>query len=368
MTGSSVSAVTAYTAHREWASRPPDERYASVHALYEAARARRTRLEERPIETGDFRTEATDTDDLVIRETSGRGRQHDPLELRPARDHRRRAAKLPSNAARGDCVQRNQLRAAAARRDEHQLFVERTAPRTVHAITSPRYARVHHHELAARVLDLMVQHPAWHLPLGYKDGEFGAEKVPSGAYLGDRDMFLFLVDGNRDLDDPTDRTHAGLFRGFILRNSDVGAAALTLDVFLFRMVCGNHIIWGFQHVAGFRRRHVGSSIQQAWTTSLDGVRAALDDDTANDRTLLLRATAQELGPTRDAVLETAVRRTEVSQKQAAEAYTLAEEHETNPRSIWGFVQGLTRLSQRTPWQDGRYVLDRAASRLLATVH
>src|SRR4030095_3092484 len=92
----------------------------------------------------------------------------------------------------------------------------------------------------------------------------------------------YLVDGNRDLDDPTDRTHAGLFRGFILRNSDVGAAALTLDVFLYRHVCGNHVIWGFQHVAGFRRRHVGASIQTAWTTSLDSVRAALDADTAND--------------------------------------------------------------------------------------
>jgi hypothetical protein len=254
------------------------------------------------------------------------------------------------------------------RRDEHQLFIERAEPWTVHAITSPRYARVHHHELAGRVLDLMAQHPAWHLPLGDKDGEYGAERVPSGAYLGDRDMFLFLVDGNRDLDDPTDRTHAGLFRGFILRNSDVGAAALTLDVFLFRMVCGNHIIWGFQHVAGFRRRHVGASIEQDWATSLDGVRSALDADTANDRTLLLRATTQELGPTRDAVLETAVRRLDLSQKHAAEAYTLAEQHETNPRSIWGYVQGLTRLSQRTSWQDTRFVLDRAASRLLTTVN
>ena len=176
------------------------------------------------------------------------------------------------------------------------------------------------------------------------------------------------VDGNRDLDDPTDRTHAGLFRGFILRNSDVGAAALSLDVFLFRMVCGNHIIWGFQHVAGFRRRHVGASIQDAWTTSLDDVRATLDADTANDRTLLLRAITQELGTTRDAVLEAAVQRLDLSQKQATEAYTLAEEHETNPRSVWGYVQGLTRLSQRTPWQDGRFALDRAASRLLTTVH
>ena len=43
-------------------------------------------------------------------------------------------------------------------------------------------------------------------------------------------------------------------------------------------------------------------------------------------------------------------------------------HETNPRSVWGYVQGLTRLSQRTPWQDARFVLDRAASRLLTTVH
>ena len=40
MIGTRVSAVTAYTAHREWASRPPDERFASVHALYDAARAR----------------------------------------------------------------------------------------------------------------------------------------------------------------------------------------------------------------------------------------------------------------------------------------------------------------------------------------
>jgi hypothetical protein len=367
MSGSGVSAVTAYTAHREWALRPPDERYASVHALYHAARARRERTEERRIDTAGFRTEAV-ADDVVLHEASGRTAalthwsfgQLATIASAPPNYLRTLPAAIASSAINVG-LQRQ-------RREQHKLLGERTAPWTVHAMTSERYARVHHDELATRVLDLMAGHPAWHLPLGYKDGEYGAERVPSGAYLGDRDMFLLLVDGNRSLDDPTDRTDAGLFRGFILRNSDVGAAALSLDLFLFRAVCLNHLIWGFHHVAGFRRRHVGASIQDAWTTSLEGVRAALDADTADDRAILLRATTRELGANRDAVLEAVVQRLDLSQKQAAEAYTLAEAHEPNPRSVWGYAQGLTRLSQRTPWQDGRFALDRAASRLIATVH
>jgi hypothetical protein len=71
MNGTGVSAVNAYTAHREWASRPPDERYASVQALYDAARARRRPTEERTIETVALRTEAVASDALTLRDTSG---------------------------------------------------------------------------------------------------------------------------------------------------------------------------------------------------------------------------------------------------------------------------------------------------------
>jgi hypothetical protein len=51
---------------------------------------------------------------------------------------------------------------------------------------------------------------------------------------------------------------------------------------------------------------------------------------AHHRLVLLRATWQEIGPTRDTVIDAAVQRLELSQKQAAEAYTLAERYETNP--------------------------------------
>ena len=368
MNGTGVSAVNAYTAHREWASRPPDERYASVQALYDAARARRLRTEERTLETVAVRTEAVGTDALALRDTSGRQaaltnwsfEQLAGIAGAPPKYLRTLPAAIASDAINYGLHRQ--------RREQHQLLLDRDDPWTVHAVTSPRYARVHHDELTARVLDLMVQHPAWSLPLGYKDGVFGAERVPSGAYLGDRDMFLFLVDGNRSLDDPTDGSQAGLFRGFMLRNSDVGAAALSLDMFLFRAVCSNHIIWGFHHVAGFRRRHIGASIHHAWTHSLGEVREALDADLAADRTILLRATSQELGATREKVIDVVVQRLDLPRKHALDAYTMAEQHETNPRSVWGYVQGLTRLSQHTPWQDTRFTLDRAASRLLATVH
>ena len=129
-----------------------------------------------------------------------------------------------------------------------------------------------------------------------------------------------------------------------------------------------YIVWGFQHVVGFRRRHVGASIQDEWTASLAAVRSSLNADVADDRLVLLRAQSRELGSTREAVIDTAVQRLDLSQKQAGEAYALADTFEQNPRSVWGYVQGLTRLSQRTPWQDGRFVLDRAAGRLLTAVN
>jgi hypothetical protein len=72
MHGTGVSTVTAYTAHREWATRPPDERFDSVQALYEAALTRRSRTEERRIQTVDFGTQAASDDELALRDPSGR--------------------------------------------------------------------------------------------------------------------------------------------------------------------------------------------------------------------------------------------------------------------------------------------------------
>lgn len=71
MHGRSVSTAAAYTAHREWATRPPDERYASVHALADAARARRIRTDARITETVDLHVQAVGTDAIAIGDRTG---------------------------------------------------------------------------------------------------------------------------------------------------------------------------------------------------------------------------------------------------------------------------------------------------------
>jgi hypothetical protein len=66
MTGTTASTITARSAHREWATRPPDERFASVYALHEAARARRLGTMERRIDTGALGTLAVTDDELAL--------------------------------------------------------------------------------------------------------------------------------------------------------------------------------------------------------------------------------------------------------------------------------------------------------------
>jgi len=108
-----------------------------------------------------------------------------------------------------------------------------------------------------------------------------------------------------------------------------------------RAVCGIHIVWGLQHVVGFRRRHVGASIHEAWYDSLAEIAGHLDAGLDADRTRLLRATSQELGSSRQAVMDTVTQRLDLSQKVAVEAYDVAATTEPNRRSVWDSVQGLT---------------------------
>ena len=170
-----VSTVNALTAHKEWATRPPDERYESVRALHQAALTRRLGTEEHRVVTNDLVLEAASDDLLALRHKDGSAalthwsfEQLATIAGAPPKYLRSLPAPIASAAINHGLQRQPRL--------QHQLYGDNVAPWTLRAVTSPRYARVHHDELASRVLDLMASHPAWHLPLGYNDGTF----VPNG--------------------------------------------------------------------------------------------------------------------------------------------------------------------------------------------
>jgi len=143
MNGQRVSTVNAYTAHREWARRPPDERYASVQQLFDASCTRRSRTEERIIETVRLHVRAEDSDTLVLDKRVGDGDSSDLTHW--SFEQLAGIAGAPPNYLRtlpatiaADAINYG---LQGCNRGEQQLYADATKPWTLHAITSSRYAR-----------------------------------------------------------------------------------------------------------------------------------------------------------------------------------------------------------------------------------
>ena len=71
----------------------------------------------------------------------------------------------------------------------------------------------------------------------------------------------------------------------------------------------------------------------------------------------------ELGKDRDTTI-TAGRGFGLTEDQATSAYAVAEQFESNPRSVWGYSNGVTRISQLSSFQDDRFALDLIAAKML----
>lgn len=238
-------------------------------------------------------------------------------------------------------------------------------PPLIRAITSDTYTRVWDGDLYDRVNRDILQYKT-------PNGEW--QNAPTWAgesiagYRSDRDSFLFQVDGGSIVNDPSvGREGDGrLFRGIMIRNSEVGASSITIEVVLFRYVCGNHMLWGATIARAFKRRHVGQGITREVMREIARLSREFTDRPASaDEALIKALIAHEIATTRDAVIDE-LRAVGLSASQAADAYARAEQTENaSPRSYWGIAQGITRISQDSGYQDERYALDKLAGVVLA---
>lgn len=365
----------------EWFSRPDDERYLSLSALYAAVRTRADRATARTVETRTLRIEASrDNAERLALIVPGRAEPITPthwsfgqmcsLVGAPAGYMRQLPAPLAGiNMQHGLLSHRAEL-VKTLEADDGRMELR--------AVTGPDYGRIWDHELVAAVMKIAGEGTGdtrWKVP-GLLDWStmthnpfVEVTKDTTTLYASDRDVFLFLVDDAH----PIEAGHLPngdpdlYFRGFYCWNSEVGSKTLGMASFYLRAVCMNRNIWGaegFEEIsirhskfASHRFAHQAAPALERFATSspapfLAGIRAAREQIVARK------------GEDR----ETFLRRRGFSRPETEKIIaTVLEEEGRPPESIFDFVQGITALARAKPHQDARLELEGKAAKLLSSV-
>lgn len=256
---------------------------------------------------------------------------------------------------------------------------------TVRSLMSDSYERVWDVAIAERLIEL--RDAGWRVPPARpaREGQAGARAAteadvlstrggggglyinvgdmiaPAGLYAGDRDLFAFMVNEDARLEDGTP---GGLSRGFFIENSEVGAKGLRVTSYLYRHVCGNHIVWGAENVRTLAVRHVGMGPEAFWRGLEDRVRSYMESGFSADEARIKAAQRFTLGDGRDKVADFLYSRSLLGKRAALKAYDRAEQDGETPTTAWGLAQGITRLSQDLTNADRRNELDKAAGRII----
>lgn len=232
---------------------------------------------------------------------------------------------------------------------------------TARAVTSDRYSRIWNADVTARLIDLEASGTWQPAPAAF-DGS-------RGLYLGDRDMFAFMVDNERRIFEKL--PGGGLSRGFFAWNSEVGAASFGIMTFLYEYVCGNHRVWGAQQVAEVRLRHVGAGLdRRAFGTLQANLTAYADSSATADELRIERMRTVELGANKDEILDALFNRFKVPKGLASQTIDLAEQRVDwygNPRSVWGIAGALTEIGRDKPNADERAKVDRMGAKIMESV-
>lgn len=351
-----------FKAHKQWANRPADERFDSLQSLYNATKAYARESGEKTIDVSTLRTENIDGDVQLV------GRTNNPAKLThwafgqlsarvnaPASYLR----ELPATLA---CQNLNHGLANMAQDNPDKtakLLFHANGSLLCRAFTSDRYARIWNYEVAERLLGLQSQgwEPA-RPDIRVSMGDFPA------LYASDHDLFAFVRNRSVVIREPGNPD--GLQRGVIVENSEVGASALKLTRFLYREMCGNHIIWGASKVMEISVRHIGDA-RDRWTRYQYELKKYAEQSASDDEAKIASAKNRIIAESKEQVLDRlfGIRTLNIPRKVLESGYdAVLPEQDGNPNSVWGMMQGLTRHSQTLQFADARTDIDRAAGKLM----
>jgi hypothetical protein len=365
----------------EWFSRPKDERYLSLTALYDTVRSRADRATARTVETRSLRVEASrDSAERLSLIVPGREAPVAPthwsfgqmcgLVGAPAAYLRQLPAPLAGVNLQHGLLSHCAELIKTLEADDGRIELR--------AVTGPDYGRIWDHELVAAVMKIAgdgVGDTRWKVP-GTLDWStmvhnpfVEVTKDTTTLYASDRDVFIFLVDDTYPIE--AGRLPNGdpdlYFRGFYCWNSEVGSKTLGMASFYLRAVCMNRNIWGAE---GFEEISIRHSKFAAHRFAHQAAPALETFANSSPAPFLagIKAARERIVAHKDEDRESFLNRRGFSKSETAKIIaTVLDEEGRPPESIFDFVQGITAIARAKPQQDARLELEGRAAKLLASV-
>ncbi len=387
-----------YAASKQWATRPPDERFSTINEMLEACREYADKACLSTVNLKTLKAVAND-DEVLIQGQSGLKARLTYWAFGQLASKTNAPAAylrvLPPNLA-ADCLNYGiskihklmpnfevLFHSEIVNQSQDELF---NSQMLLRAFTSAKYTRFWNYEVVEQIQNLFEK--GWRVPparpafknqpgarkateddvLDVKDFlsiKVGDLIAPAGLYASDHDMFAFLINEKNRIEDGTEH---GLSRGVFFENSEVGDRSLRCTTFLYRHVCGNHIVWDASNVAKLSIRHVGK-VHKKFTDFLIDLKKYTNSGAKGDEKKIQSYKKKKIASTKEDVINKLFRQLykNVTAEQLEQAYDLTEANQPvdgDPNTVWGMTQGLSRLSQNTSFTDERTNLDRAAGKIL----
>lgn len=349
-------------AHRQWATRPDDERFLTLEALFDhvAARKQRCWTTAQPV-----RALRTIADDGEVRVTVDDPARREPVTLAPthwAFGQLATYAQAPASYLR---TLPAELAAINLQwgfehhplRQELLLLNQEHGRQEVTAATSPSYGRIWD-EQVVRAVQQVNADGRWQVPAASYSAT--NPRRATTLYASDRDIFLFLVDP----DHPIQVKDETLFRGFLVWNSEVGAAVFGLTTFLYRTVCDNRIIWGATDVRELRIRHTGGAPERFAHEGARYLQAYANESTRAIEGVIARAQTVEIPHATEADTLSWLRERGFTANAAKAGVQHAVSEEGGARSLWDIVNGVTAYARSLTNTDERVRVESLAGKLL----
>lgn len=359
------------TASRQWASRPSDERFCSLHELaafcsYERQHSARRTMPNRGLTVV---PSASDPKDIALSGPNGHPAQFTHwsfgqlCSLAGVPSSYIRDSGMPGALA-ADCI--NWGLHYARNVEDVSVLLRKRDGGTVHlgAVNGPNYGPVWNADIAETLVHEYGDGVtgAWRIPGEFGKRLDGVTKVNTTLYASDRDCWIFLADEENRVE-IANRRHGGpgsLARGFYVSNSEVGGGKLVLGMFLFDYVCCNRIIWGASQFTEIGIKHTAGAPHR-WLEEVKPILRTYANAPAMpvEATIKAAQSAKIAGDVEDFL----AKRFGKGMAQNIQAAHMIEE-DRPVEFLWDAITGATAYARQLVHVDARVKIEREAGALL----